>query len=109
MDRSTPITLIGQTRKQDKFGVWRTTPSSRVVFCDVRSATASEFFEGGRNGLNPALTFTMFRHDYNGETVVEYEGNRYAVYRTYVRRGDDIELHVERKGGTNAAKEDRGD
>jgi hypothetical protein len=43
----------------------------------------------------------MFRYDYNGETIIKYEGQRYSVYSTYFGRDDEIELYVERKGGTN--------
>ena len=44
---------------------------------------------------------TMFRYDYNGEPIVEYNGQRYSIYRTYIGKNDMIELYVERKGGTN--------
>jgi hypothetical protein len=51
--------------------------------------------------LNPEFKFTMFFGDYSVESIVEYQGKTYAVYRTYLRRTDIIELYVERKGGTN--------
>lgn len=101
MDMSAVISLIERTKTQDDYGVWQTQETSRDVFCQVDSVTRQEFFEGGRNGLNPEYRMTMFRHDYDGETVVEYSGLRYSVYRTYIGRNDTIELYVERKGGTN--------
>ena len=101
MDRSNVINLIGTTKEQDDNGVWRTTTTKRQVFCDVSSATASEFFNGGRDGLNPAFRITMFEPDYQGETMLEYNGATYSIYRTYKKRTDEIELHVERKGGSN--------
>ena len=101
MDRSNVIKLISATRQQDDYGVWQETLTERQVFCDVQSVTQSEFFEGGRNGLNPEYKFTMFFGDYDGETLVEYNGQTYAVYRTYQRRNDTLELYVERKGGAN--------
>jgi hypothetical protein len=67
----------------------------------VGSITQSEFYEGGRNGLNPEYRFTVFFADYEDETIIEYKGKRYAVYRTYLARNDRLELYVERKGGTN--------
>lgn len=88
-------------RTQDEYGRWVATPTAKEVFCQVDSITRAEFFDGGRNGLNPEFKFTMFFGDYNGESVVEYAGNTYSVYRTYLRRTDIIELYVERKGGTN--------
>jgi len=101
MDRSDVIKLIGTTKAQDDYGVWKETPTERQVMCQVDSITQSEFFEAGRNGLNPSFKFTMFFGDYNDETIVEYKGKTYSVYRTYLRRTDQIELYVERKGGTN--------
>lgn len=101
MDRSEVITLVGSTRTQNDFGVWVETKTNRDVFCQVDSVTRSEFFEGGRNGLNPEYRFTMFFADYNGEREVIFKDKPYSVYRTYHGRTDKIELYVERKGGTN--------
>ena len=101
MDRSEVITLVSERKTQNDFGVWETTKTSRDVFCQVDSVTRSEFFEAGRNGLNPKFRFTMFAGDYEGEQIVIYKGKSYGVYRTHIGRTDDIELYVERKGGTN--------
>ena len=98
----TAIKLLEQTKERDNRGVWRESYTPREVFAKARSVTRNEFFEGGRNGLNPEYQFTVFHGDYNGESVIEYEGKRYAVYRTYIQPGKDyVELYVERQGGTN--------
>lgn len=109
MDRSDVIKLIGVTLAQDDKGVWRSTPTSREVMCQIDSVTQSEFFEGGRNGLNPEFRFTLFFGDYSGESIVEYKGQTYSVYRTYYRRTDKVELYVERKGGTNGIQDNTGE
>ena len=101
MDRSEVITLLSTTKEQNDYGVWVETPSSRDVFCQVDSVTRAEFFDGGRNGLNPEFRMTMFVGDYDGEQMLIYNGKSYSVYRTYQGRNDTIELYVERKGGTN--------
>jgi SPP1 family predicted phage head-tail adaptor len=101
MDRSDVINLISITRTQGRDGQFVDTETSKQVYCQVSSVTQSEFYEGGRNGLNPEYRFTVFFADYNDETIVEYKGKRYAVYRTYLTRNDRLELYVERKGGTN--------
>ena len=101
MDRSDVLTLINETHTQDDYGVWRKQETRRDVFCQVSSVTATEFFDGGRNGLNPEFRFVVFFDDYEGERIVEYRGNRYAVYRTYQARNDNLEIYVERQGGTN--------
>lgn len=95
------IKLLKVQKVKDEYGVDRETYTAREVFCNVRSITRTEFFDAGRNGLNPEYEFTMFHADYEGEVLVEYNGLTYAVYRTYRQEGDYIELYVERKGGTN--------
>ena len=122
------ITLLSADKAQDENGVWRdvvqylptdtgeniiteegkkilildgTTVRVKTVFCNVNSVSRNEFFEAGRNGLNPEFVFTMFFGDYEGEHTLIYNGLAYAVYRTYHGRNDTIELYVERKGGTN--------
>ena len=105
MDRSDVIYLVAVTYTQDDYGVPQANETKRKVFCDVQSVTASEFFQGGRSGLNPEYRFTVFGPDYQDETIVEYGGKRYGIYRTYKARTDLLELYAERKGGTNVEEE----
>jgi len=102
MDRSTPIYLVAETWAKDSYGVMKATETKRTVYANVQSVTRNEWFEGGRNGLNPEFRITMFGPDYQGEEIVEYNGLQYAIYRTYQARTDVIELYVERKKGAEA-------
>lgn len=99
MDRSTPIKLVVDTWERDAYGVNQKTETLRQIYANVQSATRAEFFEGGRNGLNPEYVMTVFFADYQGEKVLEYNGARYTIYRTYQRRNDELELYVERREG----------
>ena len=109
--------LISTAVENDEYGVPQKTEVKRQVFCKVNSVTRGEFFSAGRNGLNASLVFSVADVDYNGEILLEYNGQRYAIYRTYransiksvgVNLGshqelqlDYVELYVELKGGTN--------
>lgn len=96
------IELVSRTFTKDDYGAETVAEQKRQVYATVLSVTRAEFFDGGRNGLNPQFQFTIFRGDYDGEEVCEFHGNRYAIYRTYiVPNSDYLELYVERKGGTN--------
>ena len=97
--RSSIAKLVSYTYEKDSYGVLRRNSTSRKVFVDVVSVSASEFFDGGRNGLKPALRFTMFRYDYQNEDVIEYEGVQYSIYRTYFKNYDQIDLYTELKKG----------
>lgn len=95
------LTLITQTNYKNEYGVSEQLRTSHDVFCKVQSVTRTEFFDGGRNGLNPEYQFTIFAGDYNDETLCEYNGKTYGIYRIYRTDDDYIELYAERKGGTN--------
>ena len=99
MDRSTPIYLIKESYTEDQYGVLKPAQTKRTVYANVQSVSQSEWFEGGRNGLNPEFRFVMFGPDYQGEEIVEYNGQQYAVYRTYQARTDILELYVEKRKG----------
>ena len=71
----------------------------KKVFAEVSSVGQSEWFEGGRYGLNPEYRFRMFAYDYNGESLVKYNGVIYSIYRTYVDRNELIELYAEKREG----------
>lgn len=109
MDRSDVCTLLAAERTQDAYGVWVETITERDVFCSVNSVTRAEFFEGGRNGLNPEYRITMFYADYNGETMLRYKDKTYTIYRTFLGRNDTLELYVERQGGSNGKRAEDGE
>ena len=99
MDRSTPIYLIAEAYTEDAYGVLKPTQTRRLVYANVTSVSSDEWFEGGRNGLNPELRVRMFAPDYEGEEIVEIGGKQFAIYRTYQARTDIIELYVEKRKG----------
>ena len=99
MDRSVVIYLIENQPYQDNLGIWQDNETERKVFAEVTSVSQSEWFEGGRNGLNPQLRFRVFRYDYNGEKVLKYDDVYYTIYRTYVGRDELIDLYTEFKKG----------
>lgn len=105
MDRSDIVNLYADSITYDEYGVARKTRVQKQVFCKVDSVTRAEFFDAGKSGLKPEYRITMFFGDYDGETVVGYNGRLYSVYRTYLAKTDIIELYVERRGGTDGEED----
>lgn len=99
MNRSDVAYLVVESYTQNDFGVLEKSTVKHKVYVNVTSVTGTEWFEGGRNGLNPQFRFTMFSFDYHDEKVIEYVGKQYTIYRTYYRSTDEIELYVELRKG----------
>lgn len=99
MNKSNVAYLVSESFTKNKYGVYERTETKSKVYVNVTSVNSQEWFEGGRNGLNPEFRFTMFSHDYHGEQIIEYNDIQYTIYRTYIRKKDEIELYtIKRKG-----------
>ena len=98
----TEITLIKQeSRERDATGVYRTTAEAkRAILARMGDVTRAEFFGAGQVGMRPEFVFTVNPIEYEGEKALEWNGERYAIYRTYHVPGtDDLELYAQREVG----------
>lgn len=99
MNKSDVAYLVSESYSQNDYGVIEKTTQKRKIFCNVTSVNSQEWFEGGRNGLNPQYRFTVYSFEYLGESVVEYRGVFYSIYRTFILGVDEIELYAEKRQG----------
>lgn len=100
MDRTVLITLLNEkTSYNANLQPVTEFTSRKEVYAQMRSISRAEWFEAGRNGLKPDICFVTNCFDYSGETMLEYNGIRYGIYRTYFGRNDSVELYCEKKGG----------
>ena len=91
------ITLIEQTRGVDDYGDPVITESARDVFARLGSIGQKEFYQAHAVGLQPEIKFVLSDYlDYDGEGLVQYEGQRYRVLRTF-RNGQELEITVFRE------------
>lgn len=97
-----PVDLVMVTTEKDELNqVVEKTRTTNTVFADISSVSQTEFFSGGRIGLQPSLKATIYDFEYNNEPIVKYNGKLYSVYRTYFVNGSDrLELYLEERGGT---------
>lgn len=86
------LLLISTARGVDEYGDPTTTETGRQVFCRQESIGMKEFYQAAATGLKPEIRFVLADYlDYHGEKLVEYNGARYHVLRTY-RTGLELEL-----------------
>ena len=91
------LTLIKQTKGVDEYGDPTISETRRDVFCRLASIGQKEFYQAHAVGLQPELKFVLSDYlDYNGEALVEYDGQKYRILRTY-RTGTELELVVYRE------------
>lgn len=70
--------------------------SCRDVLCEVLSIGQKEFYAAHGTDFHPELKIKIADYlDYGGQKLVDYEGVRYRVIRTY-RVGTALEITLER-------------
>jgi SPP1 family predicted phage head-tail adaptor len=95
------ITLIGKVgTDKDALGQLIKTDDKTTVYADVESITQTEFMQAGAMGFKPELRFRVWRSEYSGENLVDYNEKRYSIYRTYEASDGRIELYAERRVGS---------
>lgn len=91
------LTLIQQTQGVDDYGDPVITETTREVFAKQDSIGQKEFYQAHAVGLQPEVKFVLADYlDYEGEPLVQHDGQRYRVLRTY-RKGQELELTVYRE------------
>ncbi|MFR3117708.1 MAG: hypothetical protein ACLTOJ_09815 [[Clostridium] symbiosum] len=90
------LTLIAETTAENRvnkngFAV-KPEESTRTVFCNKKSVGYSEYFKSQQTGKLVEAKYEVHKADYGGEDVVEVNGRRYFVLKTYDTGIDTIEL-----------------
>jgi SPP1 family predicted phage head-tail adaptor len=99
MRQATPIYLITEEYEQNEIGVMVPTQTKTKVFARITSVTGQEWFEGGRNGLNPQFRAEVYPFEYQGEEILEKDGVMYSIYRTFQSSEKTLELYCEKRKG----------
>lgn len=94
------VTLITETFKEDDIGQYIPTENKMEIFCRMESISKNEWFDAGRNGLKPQLKVILPEYNYEATEKVEYDGERYSVYRMFRnQKTNEVELYLEKKAG----------
>lgn len=90
-------TLFTAVETQDKYGNIIETLTGTDVYVKPRSVYANDFYNAAHAGLKPEVVLVLSNpEDYNGETIVDYNGKRYEVIRVYQKpERDAVELTLQ--------------
>lgn len=99
MKRSSAVMLRMPVRVNDETGVGVKTVRERLVYARISTPGGVEFFRAAQLDIKPQLRFEVALEEYRDEPELSWHGKVYAIYRTYIRGQDTIELYGEvRKG-----------
>lgn len=103
MEYSEIIYLINQVKEEDEIG--NILPSSETLikcYAKKQSLRTNEFYNATMVGLTPSCEFVVKRLNYNGESELEWNNERYQIIRTIDPKNKfDIVLVCSRKIGIN--------
>ena len=94
MEWQDELTLIAETAAENRvnkngFAV-KPEESARTVFCNKKTVGYSEYFKSQQTGKLVEAKYEVHKADYGGEDVVEVNGRRYFVLKTYDTGTDTI-------------------
>ena len=94
MIKATTVDLVSEA--PEAHGVFEAhTEPKTTVYAEIRSVTRTEYYRAKEAGIEPSFVIRLTDYgDYHGEKIVECDGKRYRVVRTYVSNMS-IELTVE--------------
>ena len=96
------IKLITRTKStKDARNQWNYTETARDVYARPAAVTRNEYYTAGQIGISPDNLFIISAFDYHDETLLEYNGQKMRIYRTYPRNENEIEIYCTYAAGAN--------
>lgn len=95
------IKLVSEVKSVDEYGDTISAETERIVFCELKSITQTEFYQAEAVGLKPEIKFVIPDFlEYSNEQVVKFtpfngEEEIYSVLRTY-RNNNQLEIVCKR-------------
>lgn len=81
-----------ETEKTDQYGDKIIEEICNEVLAEKMSIGMKEFYQAQTDGYKPEIKFKLADHyDYDNQKLVDYEGFRYKVLRTY-QSGNELEI-----------------
>lgn len=103
MEYSEIIYLISEVLEEDEIGNTITSSfTSNKCYAKKQSVRTNEFYNASMVGLTPSCEFIIKRLNYNGESELEWNNDRYQIIRTIDPKNKfDIVLVCSKKIGVN--------
>ncbi len=90
------VTLIKQSFTQDSLKNQIPVEIKSKILCGLKSVGRTEYYKAAVNDMRPDIILVVHSFEYNGEKIVEFNGARYKVLRTYGEHTEETELTCEK-------------
>jgi SPP1 family predicted phage head-tail adaptor len=87
--------LSSVTTGTDDLGQQIIKEKPHMVFCSKLSITRAEFNSSGQLGHKPEMLLVVDTESYNKEKKLEYQEQKFNIYKTFARKDGHIELFCE--------------
>ena len=92
--------LITMSHEKDSIGQHVPKETKSEIFVSTGNINRSEWATAGSRGLKADLMLKTASVNYSGEELIEFENDRYGIYRTYTNpETEETELYLEKKAG----------
>ena len=101
MEYTEIIYLISKTQEEDEIGnISSSSETSNKCYAKVQSVKTNEYYNAVSVGLEPTCEFVIKKLNYNFESEIEWNNERYSVIRTLDPKNKfDIVLVASKKIG----------
>lgn len=93
------VFLIKEDYEEDAIGQEIAKETKSKVFCEISSISQSEFKAAGQSGIKPECVVVIWEAEYNDQRIIEINGKRFTIYRSYSRNDGKVELYAETRIG----------
>lgn len=97
--RHDAITLVSDVPVRGEQGQYNRVETTRIVPCTVHSITRQEWSMAGQNGVAPVLMVKILAGNYANEVAADFNGQRYAIYRTFQETDERLALYLQKETG----------
>ena len=101
MEYTEIIYLISKTQEEDEIGnISSSSETSNKCYAKVQSVKTNEYYNAVSIGLNPSIEFVIKKLNYNDESEIDWNNERYSIIRTIDPKNKfDIVLVASKKIG----------
>lgn len=92
-------TLIAISTIENDIGETAKLETPTILWCAEFSVMSNEFYNASQSGIKVQKVLCVHSNEYKGQTLLEYQGTKYSIYRVYLRSDRKTELYCSERVG----------